>query len=71
MKTRAVILSNSLVLEYREGRERRALHLSLDLDDLRVLSRELERAYEKNQALLDESHEHGQVVLTLGSEGTY
>ncbi|MEX0977373.1 MAG: hypothetical protein WDZ48_00880 [Pirellulales bacterium] len=52
---RAMILTNTLVLEYFESGQTRSLHLTMDLSDLRSLSSELERATTKNMALQSES----------------
>jgi hypothetical protein len=66
---RATILSNTLVIEYREGGRSRTVHLTLDFDDLRALSRELERARRKNDLIIRNAADAKDKVLAMGEQG--
>lgn len=65
-EARAVILTNTLVVEYVQGGQRQVAHLTMDLNDLRNLAAELERCRKKNTVLLKDASGRGIDVLTIG-----
>jgi hypothetical protein len=70
-KTRAMLLTNTLVVEYLDAnKERRTLHLTVDMDDLRTMKDELERAQRKNQLLQKDGKALQVDVLTAGEMGS-
>ena len=69
-RTRALLLTNTLVVNYLDAdKERRTLHLTVDLDDLRTMKDELERALRKNQLLRKDANALQVDVLVVGEEG--
>lgn len=69
-KTRVMLLTNTLVIEYFDAdQERRILHLTVDMDDLRTMKEELERVQRKNQLLQKDSQALQVAVLAVGEVG--
>jgi hypothetical protein len=66
---KALLLTNTLVIQYKVGGHERALHLSLDLDDLRMMDRELKRAHQKNGLAIERAGHWGVPLLPHGTMG--
>ena len=66
---KAFVLTKTLVVEYMEGEDKKVIHLSMDMDDLRSLSLEVERAKLKRETLSEEVFSWGVEVLTYGQQG--
>jgi hypothetical protein len=64
---RAMLLTSTLVLEYQEGKRRQRLHLTLDMEDLRNLKLQIERAEKKARVLEESLAEKGAIVLIPGN----
>jgi hypothetical protein len=69
-KTQAVLLTNTLMLEYVQDDQTHTLHLALDLNDLQTLARELDRVKRKNALTLKEAKGWKVDLLTYGELGT-
>jgi hypothetical protein len=66
--TRAMVLTNTLVVEYEEGDNSRTLHLTIDQADLRLLQEQLDRAEKKIQLLEEQVKKLGVPILIAGTE---
>lgn len=66
---KAFVLANTLVVDYAEGETKHTIHFSLDMDDLRDLSSEVDRAKLKGETLSDEVANWGVDLLTYGQDG--
>ncbi len=66
---KALVLAKTLVVEYAEGETKQTIFFSLDMDDLRDLSSEVDRAKLKGETLSDEVASWGVDLLTYGQEG--
>ena len=67
-RTRAMPLTNTLVIDYLVEGQMRAIHLTVDQEDLRALREQLERAGTKNRLLVAEAEKHGSEVIVAGEE---
>jgi hypothetical protein len=59
----ALLLTNTMVLEYETGGEERVLHLNLDADDLDQIAEQLDRLRRKNAAVSKVAREQWRVPL--------
>jgi hypothetical protein len=66
---KALVLTNTLVIQYKEGDQEKALHLSLGLDDLRMMDRELKRTHQKNGLAIKHAGQWGIPLLPDGTVG--
>lgn len=66
---KAFVLAKTLVVDYAEGETKHTVHFSLDMDDLRDLSAEVDRAKLKSETLSDEVANWGVDLLTYGQDG--
>jgi hypothetical protein len=66
---KAFVLAKTLVVDYAEGETKQTIFFSLDIDDLRDLSSEVDRAKLKGETLFDEVANWGVDLLTYGQDG--
>lgn len=66
----AFVLTNTLIVEFidQTSETERAIHISLDGDDLDSLSEEIGRARKKGRAIYSQLHKYGLDILTFGDE---
>ena len=66
---RALVQAQTLVVGYMEGDVKRTIFLSMDLDDLRTLAAEVDRAKLKKETVSEAASDWGVVFLTQGRQG--
>ncbi len=66
---KALVLAQTLVVGYMEGDVKRTIFLSMDLDDLRTLAAEVDRAKLKNESVSEAASQWGVDLLTQGRQG--
>ena len=66
---KAFVLSKTLVVEYLEGDSKKSIFLSMDMDDLRSLAVEVDRAKLKRDTVSEEVFGWGVDLLTYGQQG--
>jgi hypothetical protein len=66
---RAFVLAKTLVVDYFEGDTKKTIHLSMDMDDLRSLASEVDRAKLKRETVSEEVFGWGVDLLTYGYQG--
>jgi hypothetical protein len=69
-KTLAVIQSNTLILRFWDGGDMKAVHVTLDQDDLDALIEEVEHAKEKSRVSQREAISAGTNFLVYGDAGS-
>jgi hypothetical protein len=67
-KIEALILTNTLVIEYQQGKTEHSLHLSVDYDDLYLMREQLDRVLKKNDLASAQAKEWKLDVLTTDGE---
>jgi hypothetical protein len=65
---RALIQTNTLVIEYHQGEERRSLHMSIDSDDLRLMGDQLARVLKKNELVSSQAKNWNLDLLTTDED---
>ncbi len=68
-KVKAFVLAKTLVVDYMEGDGKKTIYLSMDMDDLRSLSLEVDRAKLKRETVSEEVFGWGVDLLTYGHQG--
>ena len=66
---KAFVLAKTLVVDYMEGDTKKTIHLSMDMDDLRSLASEVDRAKLKRETVSEEVFGWGVDLLTYGHQG--
>ncbi len=66
---KAFVLAKTLVVDYLEGNTKKTIHLSMDMDDLRSLASEVDRAKLKRETVSEEVFGWGVDLLTYGHQG--
>lgn len=66
---RAFVLAKTLAVDYLEGETEKTIFLSMDMDDLRSLAVEVDRAKLKSETISDEVVNWGVDLLTYGQQG--
>ncbi|MBV8383287.1 MAG: hypothetical protein JOZ63_11815 [Planctomycetaceae bacterium] len=66
---RAFVLAKTLAVDYLEGETKKTIFLSMDMDDLRSLAVEVDRAKLKSETISDEVVNWGVDLLTYGQQG--
>jgi hypothetical protein len=66
---KAFVLAKTLVVDYLEGETKKTIHLSMDMDDLRSLASEVDRAKLKRETVSEEVFSWGVDLLTYGHQG--
>jgi len=66
---KAFVLAKTLVVDYLEGETKKTIHLSMDMDDLRSLALEIDRAKLKRETVSEEVFGWGVDLLTYGQQG--
>lgn len=66
---KAFVLAKTLVVEFWEGDSKKSVFLSMDMDDLRSLADEVDRAKLKSDTVADEVSNWGVDLLTYGQQG--
>jgi len=66
---KAFVLAKTLVVNYLEGDAKKTIHLSMDMDDLRSLASEVDRAKLKRETLSEEVSSWDVNLLTYSHEG--
>lgn len=64
----ALIQTNTLVIEYQQGEERRSLHLSIDGGDLRLMGDQLARVFKKNELVSSQARNWSLDLLTTDED---
>lgn len=67
-KTKAMVLTSTLVVEYEEGEVSKSLHLTVDQSDLQALQEQLDRTDKKILLLEEQAGKLGVPVLIAGTE---
>lgn len=65
---KAFVLAMTLVVDYFEGDAKKTIHLSMDMDDLRSLTLEVDRAKLKRETVSEEVFGWGVDLLTYGHQ---
>jgi hypothetical protein len=66
---KAFVLAKTLVVDYAEKETAKTIFLSMDMDDLRSLATEVDRARLKSETISDAMSEWGVELLTYGQQG--
>jgi hypothetical protein len=66
---KAFVLAKTLVVEFLEGDSKKSIFLSMDMDDLRTMAVEVDRARLKSDTVADEVSNWGVDLLTYGQQG--
>jgi hypothetical protein len=67
-RVEALILTNTLVIEYQQGNTEHSLHLSIDYDDLYLMREQLDRVLKKNALASAQAKEWKLEVLTTDGD---
>ena len=66
--TKAMVVTNTLVVDYDDAGDPKRMHFTVDHADLRALQEQLERAERKVQLLQEQVGRYGLPVLVAGTE---
>ncbi len=66
---KAFVLAKTLVVDYYEGSTKKAIYLSMNMDDLRSLSIEVDRARLKTETVSDTISDWGGDLISYGEQG--
>lgn len=66
---KALVLAKTLAVDYAVGETEKTIFLSMDMDDLRSLAIEVDRAKLKSETISDEAVSWGVDLLTYGEQG--
>lgn len=65
---KAMVLTNTLVIDYKENDDSKTFHLAIDRSDLKTLQEQLDRAEKKSELLKDQAEQLGLPILIAGAE---